>query len=184
MRAREEIRAAEEVNAASRNRRCWRIKSWQNKSGVAPLSGGGGGGGGGEASWLGCFPPSNPCRLSGEGRTSSKSRHRRWVSYLPAYLPAVPHVRHQRLVWRFGRLWDGDPWRVLGKRRGEEKWKDFRWDSRMGGMRREKQQVRRRREEQSDHRTPALEVHCVIRHTTNPFLPLSSWCQLSDIYPL
>ena len=59
--------------------------------------------------------PQTPANFSGEGRTSSKSRHRGWVSYLPAYLPAVPHVWHQWLVWRFGRLWDGDARRVLWK---------------------------------------------------------------------
>lgn len=52
--------------------------------------------------------PQNCGTFLGDGRTSSKSRHRGWVSYLPAYLPAVPHVRHQRLVWWLRWLWDGD----------------------------------------------------------------------------
>lgn len=64
--------------------------------------------------WL--FPTLKPLpAFQGDGRTSSKSRHRGWVSYLPAYLPAVPHVWHQWLVWWFGRLWDGDARGVLWK---------------------------------------------------------------------
>lgn len=82
-----------------------------------------------KASWLGCFPPSNPCRFSEGGRTSSKSRHRGWVSYLPAYLPAVPHVRHQWLVWRFGRLGDGDTWGVLWKEGGQRKGEKCEWEN-------------------------------------------------------
>lgn len=35
------------------------------------------------------------------------------MSYLPAYLPAVPHVGHQRLIGGFGRLGNRNPRGVL-----------------------------------------------------------------------
>lgn len=84
-----------------------------------------------KASWLGCFPnPQTPCNLSGGmGGQAVKADTVDVVSYLPAYLPAVPHVGHQRLVWRFGRLRDGDACGVL----------------RTEGRRREKKEKRERR---------------------------------------
>lgn len=43
------------------------------------------------------------------------------MSYLPAYLPAVPHVGHQRLIGGFGRLRNRNPRGILPGEKSKKK---------------------------------------------------------------